>query len=296
MKPGLPWSIKGVSPEAREQAKAAAQARGVSLGNWLNQVIAEQSSGEPGDAREPRFGISSGAGPVASGPEAERLAERMALLADKIDVLERQLAGQFGSLESAQNDLGGRVDRLVGGVSQRLELLTEALERLVHRLEEDTKSAPKRPALQPARLGQLNERLSALQDSLKVEPNMTAEAIPPGPEIASEPSPTLELTPGERPEAEYLSLVAGELDAEPEIPTGEPVSPEPEPEPESEPEPEPPRRSWRIFALAALLALVVAVTLIFTMTGAAPEDLVGWFNQLPDTLQSAWQSLLGVGD
>lgn len=43
MKPGIPWSVKGIGADAREAAKDAARRRGMTLGAWLNTVIMEQS-------------------------------------------------------------------------------------------------------------------------------------------------------------------------------------------------------------------------------------------------------------
>lgn len=43
MKPGNPWSVKGIEPEARAAAKSAARRAGVTLGEWLNSVILDQS-------------------------------------------------------------------------------------------------------------------------------------------------------------------------------------------------------------------------------------------------------------
>jgi len=39
MKLGVPWSVKGIRPEARETAREAARRSGMSLGDWLNSVI-----------------------------------------------------------------------------------------------------------------------------------------------------------------------------------------------------------------------------------------------------------------
>ncbi len=41
MKPGVPWSVKGIEPEARAAAKKAAQQAGMTLGQWLNKRILE---------------------------------------------------------------------------------------------------------------------------------------------------------------------------------------------------------------------------------------------------------------
>ena len=43
MKPGIPWSIKGIEPELREVAKSAARRSGMTLGEWLNTAINERA-------------------------------------------------------------------------------------------------------------------------------------------------------------------------------------------------------------------------------------------------------------
>src|SRR5437773_8152198 len=43
MKPGIPWSVKGIEPEVREAAKYAARRSGMTLGEWLNTVILDQA-------------------------------------------------------------------------------------------------------------------------------------------------------------------------------------------------------------------------------------------------------------
>ena len=46
MKFGVPWSVKGIRPEARETAREAARLSGMSLGEWLNSVIIQQAAQE----------------------------------------------------------------------------------------------------------------------------------------------------------------------------------------------------------------------------------------------------------
>jgi localization factor PodJL len=46
MKFGVPWSVKGIRPEARETAKEAARRSGMSLADWLNSVIIHQAEQE----------------------------------------------------------------------------------------------------------------------------------------------------------------------------------------------------------------------------------------------------------
>jgi localization factor PodJL len=47
MKPGIPWSVKGIGEDAREAAKLAARRAGMTLGEWLNTVILEQAESAP---------------------------------------------------------------------------------------------------------------------------------------------------------------------------------------------------------------------------------------------------------
>ena len=44
MKFGVPWSLQGIRPEARETAKEAARRSGMPLGDWLNAVILQQAA------------------------------------------------------------------------------------------------------------------------------------------------------------------------------------------------------------------------------------------------------------
>ena len=44
MRPAVPWSVKGIEPEAREAAKQAARRAGMTLGAWLNQAIIVNST------------------------------------------------------------------------------------------------------------------------------------------------------------------------------------------------------------------------------------------------------------
>lgn len=44
MKLSVPWSVKGIGPEARETARQAARRSGLSLGEWLNSVILQQAA------------------------------------------------------------------------------------------------------------------------------------------------------------------------------------------------------------------------------------------------------------
>jgi localization factor PodJL len=56
MTAGAPWSVKGIDPKAREVAKDLARRSGMTLGEWLNQVILEDEAPVEDAPRYPTFG------------------------------------------------------------------------------------------------------------------------------------------------------------------------------------------------------------------------------------------------
>ena len=71
-----PWSVKGVEPEAREAAKIAARRAGLTIGNWLNQIIrtaaAEQLTNSSGMINSNRHNQETPAG-TATKPTFESI-------------------------------------------------------------------------------------------------------------------------------------------------------------------------------------------------------------------------------
>src|SRR5271167_5089540 len=84
MTSGAPWSVKGIDPKAREIAKDLARRSGMTLGEWLNQVILEDGplAEDDGPVRFPAFGRA--AGPVAPQPSMQRRYEAPAHPGDEI--------------------------------------------------------------------------------------------------------------------------------------------------------------------------------------------------------------------
>lgn len=48
----MPWSLKGVSREARDAAKREAKAAGMTIGAWLSRAINETAAAEAADGQE----------------------------------------------------------------------------------------------------------------------------------------------------------------------------------------------------------------------------------------------------
>ena len=116
MKFGVPWSVKGIRPEARETAKEAARRSGLSLGDWLNTVILQQATqaglaaqpyGHAPHNREELAGVHqrldeltrriehfTHTGPAAYAPRRERDESQAAALIGRLDQRLDQFARQ----------------------------------------------------------------------------------------------------------------------------------------------------------------------------------------------------------
>ena len=81
MKPGIPWSVKGVEPELREVAKTAARRSGMTLGEWLNSAINEQADEKAPEAPPARVSRSR----ISSHP-MERAATRLEDIAEQLSI------------------------------------------------------------------------------------------------------------------------------------------------------------------------------------------------------------------
>ncbi len=75
MKPGIPWSVKGIEPETREAAKEAARRSGMTLGEWLDAKIVDSADDvEPAPAaRHHRPSVSRGETSIRLEDFAEQL-------------------------------------------------------------------------------------------------------------------------------------------------------------------------------------------------------------------------------
>ena len=120
MKSNIPWSVKGIERDARETAKAAAHREGMTVGEWLNQVI--YTVGDP-DA-EPTEGAIEGlrARDLASAIEhlSKRIAAAEAKSTDAVDNLARSLGGAVERLQRLERSPASEG---AAEFSQRLETL-----------------------------------------------------------------------------------------------------------------------------------------------------------------------------
>ena len=116
MKPGVPWSVKGIEPDMREAAKIAARRSGMTLGEWLNSKILETADDIP-DTRPDLYARSSQAPTHA----LERTASRLEDIAEQLSRLSRR------DSETAQ--------RVAAPIEQRLAPDNEALHKILSRVD-----------------------------------------------------------------------------------------------------------------------------------------------------------------
>ncbi len=138
MKPGAPWSIKGVDADAREIAKAKARASDMTLGQWLNQAIA--------DADKPP--VAAPAPPVQAGSSLDtaRLMRAISEVARRVDQVRDGSAApvDLGRVEQALANMGRRMEALeqrgpaapdLSGLGQTLDALNQKLDRVENRMD-----------------------------------------------------------------------------------------------------------------------------------------------------------------
>ena len=131
MKPGIPWSVKGVEPELREIAKTAARRSGMTLGEWLNSAINEQADGPASETSSSPDKVI--AGRISTHP-IERAATRLEDIAEQLSRLamrETETAPRYVSPPQEENGNFARIlSRVESNERQTVEAFTAVNERL----------------------------------------------------------------------------------------------------------------------------------------------------------------------
>ncbi|MEM6746188.1 MAG: hypothetical protein AAF608_02080 [Pseudomonadota bacterium] len=113
MKSNVPWSVKGIDPDARSVAKELARRNGMTLGEWMTQMIKEQGLGEVS---------GGGQETMVSGVTTEQLrgvVDTLNRLNDRLKTAEKHLQS---------NDMQSR--EAMGGLNKGLETVFERVKRL----------------------------------------------------------------------------------------------------------------------------------------------------------------------
>ena len=171
MTSGAPWSVKGIDPKAREIAKGLARRSGLTLGEWLNQVILEDNGTSddpaPTDYAADRYGsdrrpasLAPGLGgepyrryeaPGHMGDEMARVGEALDRLSARIEAAEHRssqaiagidesVASLLSRLTVAERDQTAVAARFEGAVDDLRTDQARAAERL-RRIEQEAAGA-----------------------------------------------------------------------------------------------------------------------------------------------------------
>ncbi|MBS0248184.1 MAG: SEL1-like repeat protein [Proteobacteria bacterium] len=140
MKFGVPWSVKGIRPEARETAKEAARRSGMPLGEWLNSVILEQAADLDDDED-------------AYGHDMSAVHERLDDITRRLDQFSRKGPEAYAPRRQRQaepqaNASNDQLAQLIARLDQRIEQLA-ALPRMMAPYAPPLPQQPVQPAWAP---------------------------------------------------------------------------------------------------------------------------------------------------
>ncbi|MCQ8185406.1 hypothetical protein [Parvularcula maris] len=121
-KSNVPWSVKGIDPDARSVAKELARQKGMTLGEFITDMIRQKgldAAGEPSEQESPREGPK---GKVVSGVTTDQLHA-------VVDTLNR-LNERLKSAELQLSVSGSQSREVMGGLNRGLETVFERVKRL----------------------------------------------------------------------------------------------------------------------------------------------------------------------
>ena len=152
MTASAPWSVKGIDPKAREIAKDLARRSGMTLGEWLNQMILDDgAAGEAPSARPATVSTAGAASayqrfeaPEHPGDDVLRASQALDRLSARIEAAERRatlaisgidqsVAGVLNRLETTEREqtaVSARFEGAVGELAEEHARIAERLQRM----------------------------------------------------------------------------------------------------------------------------------------------------------------------
>lgn len=187
MKSSAPWSVKGIERDARETAKEAAKRQGMTVGEWLNQVIYSAGDPEPSDGdieglklRDLVTAIEHlhkrlAEADVKSNDAIGELTRQFGGVVERVQRLERVKPAEGSAPEGSYDDLAERLKKIEekGGDRQRVDAL-RALEKAVGQVAVQFNTAHKesleRLDATERQVQSLGERIDGLGDNISSVP------------------------------------------------------------------------------------------------------------------------------
>lgn len=153
MSSAAPWSVKGIDPKAREIAKDLARRSGMTLGEWLNQMILEDEDDgvtplprrrHASESHERRSRLRRLDDAYAPDGTLERVADSIEAIAERLEASERRSTTAIAGVDQAVSGLVRRLDDMddqFRGQGRRIDDIAEELReghRRLRRFENDT--------------------------------------------------------------------------------------------------------------------------------------------------------------
>ncbi len=173
MKPGVPWSVKGIEPDARAAAKVAARQAGMTLGQWLNQVILDAGADDNGNDNSPSNVDDITAYRLKKKhPADQEISELHAALAEMADLFraaEEQKTATLDEIDQTLSTMAERIDHVEHDEASEslsaLQNLQKAQSEILVRLEKIEQTATSDAAPSSALSGALANVMAHLETS-----------------------------------------------------------------------------------------------------------------------------------
>ncbi len=139
------WSIKGVDESLRETAKRVAQSRGMTLGEWINEIIRREAEGGISDAAAAQALAAENAPPQNDLSGTEAIVRKLDELGTQLRALAaREQETAAGRLEPQEPQalaaLIARIEENERQAAQALDEINARLDELARRLQEGAPS------------------------------------------------------------------------------------------------------------------------------------------------------------
>ena len=177
MKPGIPWSVKGIEPETREAAKDAARRSGMTLGEWLNSKILD-SADEQESAPAARHQRATPARAETS-IRLEDIAEQLSRIARREQNTAPASYGSENRYEDEEN-LTKILNRVESNERQTVEAFTAVNERLAV-LSRQVLQTAKMPTIskpeEPAAFKSLETAMRNIVEHIEISERRTRDSL-----------------------------------------------------------------------------------------------------------------------
>ena len=177
MKPGIPWSVKGIEPETREAAKDAARRSGMTLGEWLNSKILD-SADEHESAPASRYQRAAPARAETS-IRLEDIAEQLSRIARREQNTAPASYVSESRLEDEEN-LAKILNRVESNERQTVEAFTAVNERLAV-LSRQVLQTAKMPTIsrpeEPAAFKSLETAVRNIVEHIEISERRTRDSL-----------------------------------------------------------------------------------------------------------------------